>query len=97
MIQLVPHSKHSVSIVGTNQLILYREITTVCSKTLNLCGQNVEFLDAFAKLRKATVSFVMSVCPSAWNNPAPTGRIFRKSVEKIQVSLKSDKNNGYFT
>jgi hypothetical protein len=24
-------------------------------------------------------------------------RIFRKSVEKIQASLKSDKNNGYFT
>jgi hypothetical protein len=23
--------------------------------------------------------------------------IFRKSVEKIQVSLKSDKNKGYFT
>jgi len=23
--------------------------------------------------------------------------IFRKSVEKIQVSLKYDKNNGYFT
>jgi hypothetical protein len=23
--------------------------------------------------------------------------IFRKSVEKIQVSLKSDKNNGYLT
>jgi len=23
--------------------------------------------------------------------------IFRKSVEKIQVSLQSDKNNGYFT
>jgi hypothetical protein len=23
--------------------------------------------------------------------------IFRKSVEKIQVSLKSEKNNGYFT
>ena len=22
---------------------------------------------------------------------------FRKSVEKIQISLKSDKNNGYFT
>jgi hypothetical protein len=36
---------------------------------------------------------------------APTGRIFMKydileffeSVEKIQISLKSDKNNGYFT
>ena len=24
-------------------------------------------------------------------------RIFRKSVQKIQVSLKSNKNNGYFT
>ena len=24
-------------------------------------------------------------------------RLFRKSVENIQVSLKSDKNNGYFT
>ena len=46
----------------------------------------------------------MFVCPSAWTNSAPTGRVFmrdlsivRKSVEKIQVSLKSDKNNGYFT
>ena len=59
----------------------------------------VLFLNAFAKLRKATISFVMSVCPSEWNNSAPTGRtlinlsIFRKSVEKIQVSLIADKNN----
>jgi hypothetical protein len=30
------------------------------------------FLGAFAKLRKATISFVMSVYPSAWNNSAPT-------------------------
>jgi hypothetical protein len=42
---------------------------------------------------------------SAGNDAAPIGRIFMKfylsiffkSVEKIQVSLKSDKNNGYFT
>ena len=40
------------------------------------CGQNVDILGAFAKLRKATTSFVMSVCPSTWNNSAPTGRIF---------------------
>jgi len=37
---------------------------------------------AFAKLRGATISFVMcvslSVRPSAWNNSAPTGRIFMK-------------------
>jgi hypothetical protein len=46
----------------------------------------LEFLCAFAKLRKATISFVMSVrlsvCSpvhlSAWDNPAPTGRIFMK-------------------
>jgi hypothetical protein len=31
------------------------------------------------KLGKAAVSFVMSVCPSACNNSAPTGRIFVKS------------------
>ena len=42
------------------------------------------------------------VCLSAWNNAASTGRIFIKfddcvrfkNVGKIQVSLKSDKNNG---
>jgi hypothetical protein len=35
-------------------------------------------LGAFTKLREATISFVMSVCPTAWNNSATTGRIFIK-------------------
>ena len=35
-------------------------------------------LGAFTKLWKATISFVFSVSPSAWNNLAPTGRIFMK-------------------
>jgi hypothetical protein len=43
-----------------------------------------QFLAAFAKLRKATVSFVMSVRPSvylsAWNDWAPTGRTFIKLI-----------------
>jgi hypothetical protein len=49
--------------------MLYREIIAVCSeihtKHINtLCGQNVEFLCAFAKLRKATIgSSCLSVCP----------------------------------
>jgi len=30
------------------------------------------------KLQKATVSFFMSVCPSAWNNLPSTGQIFMK-------------------
>ena len=35
------------------------------------------FLGAFAKLRKGTVSCVISVRPSVWNS-APTGLIFTK-------------------
>jgi hypothetical protein len=35
-------------------------------------------LGAFAKFRKPTISFVMSVCPSASNNSATTGWIFMK-------------------
>jgi hypothetical protein len=36
----------------------------------------ITFLGVFAELREATISFVVSVRPSAWNNSAPTGRIF---------------------
>jgi len=32
-------------------------------------------LGAFAKCRKATVSFVIFFCPSAWNSSVPTGQI----------------------
>ena len=41
----------------------------------------LQFLGTFAKLRKVTATFVMSVCPSVHlhgNNSAPTGRIFMK-------------------
>jgi hypothetical protein len=36
----------------------------------------ISILGAFAKLRKATVSFV--ICLTTWNNSDPTGRIFRE-------------------
>jgi hypothetical protein len=65
------------------------------------------FLGAFAKLPKATISFVMSVRPSVrmeqlgfhWTDFHEIWYlgIFRKSVEKIKVSLKSNKNDGNFT
>ena len=58
-------------------------------------------------MQKATLRSVMSACPSerlsAWNNSAHTGRIllkfniwvfFRKSVEKILVSVKYYKKTG---
>jgi len=53
---------------------------------------NLLFLDAFAKLRKATISF-MSVRLSAWDNSGPNGRIFTKfdiwvSFEKLSRKYK---------
>jgi hypothetical protein len=64
------------------------------------------FLCAFEKLRKATISFVPSVRPirneqlgSHWTDFHEICYlvIFPQFVEKIQVSLKSDMNIGYFT
>jgi len=40
----------------------------------------------------------MSVCLSAWNNSARTRQIFMKfDIWFIQISLKSIKDNRYFT
>ena len=74
---------NSSPVIQTNQLMLCREIIAACSeihtKHVNtLCGQNVEFLAAFAKLRKATFNFVISVCPSTRNSSPPTVRSFVK-------------------
>jgi len=75
----------------------------------NLPNTNIlAVLGAFAKLRKGTLISVMYVCPSAWNNSAPTGPVFTKFYVlvifanlsqkiNIQVSFKFGKNNGYFT
>ena len=70
-----------------------------------LCSSLV-YLGAFPKLQKTSISFVMSVRPSVlmellgshWKNFNEIRylRISRKYFENIQVSLKSDKNNGYF-
>jgi hypothetical protein len=65
----------------------------------------------FRRVRKIAKSdyhlrhFCPSVCPSLRNRRLPMDgfsliwylNIFRKSVHKIQVSLKSDKHNGYIT
>ena len=63
------------------------------------------------KLQKVTVVSMISVCPSIhlpirmeqlsshWTgfHESWYSSIFQKSVEKIEVSLKSDKNNGYMS
>ena len=66
------------------------------------------FLGAFGKWRKATITFFLSVCLSVcpnviirlpldglWWNQVLT--FSEMSVQKIQVSLKSDNNNRYCT
>jgi len=67
-------------------------------------GIDIGFLGAFAKLRKAIISFLMSIrlsvrieqLGSHWTDFHEFWYvvIFRKYVEKIRVSLKSDKNGG---
>ena len=57
---------------------------------------------AFSKLRKATISVVMSVRPYGATRLPLDGFEYveyfsEKNVEKIKVSLRYDKNNGYFT
>ena len=47
------------------------------SSVINHDDKRSKFSGAFAKLRKASLSFVMSVWPSAWNS-APTRRSFMK-------------------
>jgi hypothetical protein len=42
-----------------------------------VCEVGTQFLGAFAKLQKVTISFIMSVRLSVWNNSTPTGRILR--------------------
>ena len=76
---------------------------------LSLHAQNIfRLCRKIAKKRLLASSCLvcLSVCPSAWNNKGPSGRIlmklciwyyFRKFVDKMQMSLKSDKNNGKIT
>ena len=49
-----------------------------CFATIVSIQSPMTVLSTFAKLRKATISFLIYVCLSALNNSAPTGRIFTK-------------------
>jgi hypothetical protein len=56
----------------------FEQILAFCFKLVSTECFRWHFLDSLTELRKATISFVMSVCPSGWNNSAPAGRIFMK-------------------
>ena len=60
--QSVPRSKHSVSVIKTSQLMVYREIIAVCSHihtkhTNTLCGQNAELLKVKLVVHIVTTGF----------------------------------------
>jgi len=66
--QFVTRRKHSpsrllepISYIAQVKRLFLGKIYTKHTNTP--CGQNVEYLGALAKLRKVTLSFVMSVCP----------------------------------
>jgi len=94
-------------------LLGQREITNYMDRRVLKSPILWTFLGTFVKFQKGTISFVMSVCPylrvclsvrmeqlnSQWKDIHKIWCliIFRKPVEKTQVSLKSEKKNGYFT
>ena len=71
--------------IATNYSVLPDDDTTNVSESvglvvivwiaINILQHIVGLLGVFAKLRKVTISFITSVCLSAWNNSAPTERI----------------------
>ena len=92
---------------GSNRYCNY-EFSNVSSIVIMWGGAPVPFFRRFfAILRQATFSFVMSVPPSVCMEQLGSHctdfheiwylGISRKSIGKIQISLKSDKNRGYFT
>jgi hypothetical protein len=69
----VPRSKHSLTVIQTNQLMLYREIIAVfcqfLTKHINaLCGQNGEFLDFNLVVHIVTTDFYKEVMMLLWTN-----------------------------
>jgi hypothetical protein len=53
------------------------KILSQCNDIVKVPGTTLWWQIYAGKLRKSD-SFIMSVRPSAWNNSAPTGRIFVK-------------------
>jgi len=88
-------------------MLVLKETGRTAKFILSILVDPIErFISAFAKLRKGTISFVMSVlpvCPPAWNS-APSGWIFMKFGSLLAYSskisrenssvMKSDKNDG---
>jgi hypothetical protein len=87
------------------------KLAWMCYITMDTCSvvkREQIFLGVFAKLRQATISVIVSLSLSVPPHGTTRFRLdgfswnlmfyyYRKSVEKNQVSFKSEKNNGYLT
>jgi len=90
----------------TYDVALFLRFTDLLVSLLGLLLFLYSVVGAFAKFRRETASFVMSVCLHG-TTLLPLGGtarhlkfecfFFRKYVEKIWVWLNSYRNNGYFT
>jgi len=75
-------------LIVVNDGVLFLELSTITVPYLFhiiICFYRMQyvfllFLGVFATLRKTTISFVMSVLQSAWNNSSPCGKMFTKFV-----------------
>ena len=120
--QKVSHRSYACSCCVTNKGHVHRYTQNVTCTGLHKMSRAQVYTNGLAtllgvceKLRKATVScscpsiwvcVYLSVCPSARNKSAATGRIFmkfsmwvfcQKSLQTIPVPIKYDKNKGYFS
>jgi hypothetical protein len=59
-------------------ILTWTSVASGSEALLNTFAVDKTVLGVFAKLRKATISFVISDRLSAWNNSDPTGWIFMK-------------------
>jgi hypothetical protein len=95
------HLSKCINSKDNNFALLIHEVSLLDVEVGVCCATGIIglFLGTFTELQKATLSFVVSVCVSAWINSAPIGWILMKfdilvfqiSVYKLQVLLKCDK------
>ena len=98
-----PKRQRDIRTAGVVELFVWFEVSKAGAGEYS----GLLVLYAFTRLRKSIISFVMSVCSSIHSEQLVSHwmhfnkiwylNIFRESVEKIQVSLQSDKNIRYFT
>jgi hypothetical protein len=88
------------NVINGHLMTALHQCRSLAFVTADIFWWSSPFLGAFTILRKATITVVMSVYVRLPLNRFLLNLIYeyfwKISVEKIQVSLKSDKNNGYY-